>query len=196
MKDIIYTIQFHSEWHAGSGLTSGSDLDALVVKDAGGFPFIPGKTLKGLIREAAVEMIELKGNKPEESTFIVELFGYFDDKNAENSKIHTKGAAFFSNAILPADLRQAAKESLSAFFYRDMAATAICENGIALKGSLRRMQTVIPCHMVATISGVEEIYLEELKKCLSYVKRLGQNRNRGLGRCTIRIVEPKEEVKL
>ena len=53
MKDITFKITFFSEWHCGSGLSSGSDLDALVIKDKDNFPFIPGKTLKGLIREAA-----------------------------------------------------------------------------------------------------------------------------------------------
>jgi CRISPR/Cas system CMR subunit Cmr4 (Cas7 group RAMP superfamily) len=76
MKEITYKILFHSEWHCGSGLSSGSDLDALVVKDAEGFPFIPGKTLKGLLKEAAFELIKLKNEDPEKSSFITELFGY------------------------------------------------------------------------------------------------------------------------
>jgi CRISPR/Cas system CSM-associated protein Csm3 (group 7 of RAMP superfamily) len=195
MKDITYKITFYSEWHCGSGLTSGSDLDALVVKDAGGFPFIPGKTIKGLLREAAVEMLELKGNNPMESGLITELFGYFDDEKAEKSIIHTKGKAYFSNAVLSNQLRTEAKD-LKDFFYRDVASTAIGDNGIADKGSLRRMETVIPCELVATISGVDEKYVEDIKKCLKYIKRLGQNRNRGLGRCSFEVVEPKEEAKV
>lgn len=194
MKEINYKIKFYSEWHCGSGLTSGSDLDALVVKDAGGFPFIPGKTLKGLLKEAAVEMINLKCENPEKSTFITEFFGYFDDKKAEKSKIHTNGKAFFSNAVLSAELRKEAKESgLIDYFYRDVASTAIGDNGIAEKGSLRRMQTVIPCELVATISGVDKKYEIDLIQCLKYIKRLGQNRNHGLGRCTLEVVELKEE---
>jgi CRISPR/Cas system CSM-associated protein Csm3 (group 7 of RAMP superfamily) len=196
MKEIIYKIKFHSEWHCGSGLTSGSDLDALVIKDNDGFPFIPGKTLKGLTKEAAIEMIELKGNRPEESGLIKELFGYFDEKNIDDSKIHTKGAAFFSNAVLSDRLRNEAKEAgLTDFFFRNITSTAIGENGIADKGSLRRMETVIPCELVATISSVDEKYEEELKKCLKYIKRLGQNRHRGLGRCTFEFIEPKKEAK-
>ena len=196
MKEIIYKIKFHSEWHCGSGLTSGSDLDALVIKDKDGFPFIPGKTLKGLTKEAAIEMIELKGNRPEESGLIKELFGYFDEKNIDDSKIHTKGAAFFSNAVLSDRLRNEAKEAgLTDFFFRNITSTAIGENGIADKGSLRRMETVIPCELVATISSVDEKYEEELKKCLKYIKRLGQNRHRGLGRCTFEFVESKKEVQ-
>lgn len=197
MKEITYKITFHSEWHCGSGLTSGSDLDALVVKNADGFPYIPGKTLKGLLREAAVQMLELKGENTQESRFITELFGYFDEEKVEVSKIHTKGTAFFSNAVLSSELRKEAKESgLVDYFFRDMASTAIGENGIADKGSLRRMETVIPCELVATISGVDEKYEAELIQCLKYIKRLGQNRHRGLGRCKFEVIELKEEAKV
>lgn len=43
MMDIKYSIQFHTDWHCGSGLAAGADVDALVVKDKDGLPFVPGK---------------------------------------------------------------------------------------------------------------------------------------------------------
>lgn len=208
MKDITYKITFYSEWHCGSGLTSGSDLDALVVKDAEGFPFIPGKTLKGLLQEAAMELFgsgfeddykKLSEGKSATNAldhFIPKVFGYFDEKEISESMLHTKGTAFFSNAVLSEDLRKQAKEhGLTSFFYRDMASTAIGDNGIAKKHSLRRMETVIPCELVATVSGIDEKYVNDLKKTMQWVKRLGQNRHRGLGRCKFEIVK-NEEAKL
>ncbi len=208
MKEIIYKIIFHSEWHCGSGLTSGSDLDALVVKDADGFPFVPGKTLKGLLQEAAMELfgesfekeyLKLQTGKSDENSlehFIPKVFGYFDEKEISESRLHVKGVAFFSNASLSSELRKKTKEyGLKEFFYRDIASTAIGENGIAKEHSLRRMQTVIPCELIGTIYNVNKEYQDDLKKCLKFIKRLGQNRNRGLGRCTFEFVEPKEEAK-
>jgi CRISPR/Cas system CSM-associated protein Csm3 (group 7 of RAMP superfamily) len=207
MKEIIYKIKFHSEWHCGSGLTSGSDLDALVVKDAEGFPFIPGKTMKGLLLEAAMELFGESFNNEYEKLeegksdinkmdhFIPQVFGYFDEKEISKSKLYTKGTAFFSNVILSNQLREKAKD-LKEFLFRDVASTAIGDNGIANQGSLRRMETVIPCEMVATISGVEKKFEEDLVKCMRFIKRLGQNRNRGLGRCTIDVIEINEEVEL
>ena len=56
--DIKYTITMHSYWHCGSGLAAGSDVDALVVKDSNGLPFVPGKTMKGLVKEAVEEAVE------------------------------------------------------------------------------------------------------------------------------------------
>ncbi len=209
MKEIIYKIKFHSEWHAGSGLTSGSDLDALVVKDTDGLPFVPGKTLKGLFQEAAFELFgesfkaeydKLPKGQSDKNTlehFIPKVFGFFDEKKVKESKLHVKGTAFFSNAVLSASLQKEAKDcGVVDYFYRDITSTAIRDNGIAEKGSLRRMQTVIPCELVATISKVDEKYEADLIKCLKYIKRLGQNRNRGLGRCTLEVVEPKEEANV
>jgi len=54
--NIHYKIEFFTDWHCGSGLSSGADLDLLVIKDKDKLPFIPGKTIKGLVREAVEEI--------------------------------------------------------------------------------------------------------------------------------------------
>ena len=56
-KRIDYQIEFFSQWHCGSGLSAGADIALLVIKDKEGMPFIPGKTLKGLIREAVENLV-------------------------------------------------------------------------------------------------------------------------------------------
>ncbi|MDD4191711.1 MAG: RAMP superfamily CRISPR-associated protein [Mangrovibacterium sp.] len=194
MKDIRYQITFFSEWHCGSGLTSGSDLDQLVIKDRDGFPMIPGKTLKGLLKEAAEEIIGLQGTDPRNEAFITDFFGYFDEKPNEESKIHTKGKAYFTDAVVSPYLKGEADKETVKFFYRGIAATAISEKGIAAQGSLRTLETTIPCSLYAAVLAVDDSYIPELKKCMQWVKRLGQNRNRGLGRCKFEFIE-EEEVK-
>jgi CRISPR/Cas system CSM-associated protein Csm3 (group 7 of RAMP superfamily) len=47
---IAIDLHFMSKWHAGSGESSLS-IDRLVQRDARGWPFIPGSTLKGIVRE-------------------------------------------------------------------------------------------------------------------------------------------------
>ena len=61
MKDLTIKIEFFSPWHCGSGLSAGADADSLVIKDINGLPFIPGKTIKGLIREAVEDYAALRG---------------------------------------------------------------------------------------------------------------------------------------
>jgi len=58
---IKYEIKFHTDWHCGSGLAAGAGVDALTVKDKNGLPFIPGKTIKGLVREAVEEILFIGG---------------------------------------------------------------------------------------------------------------------------------------
>ena len=78
-------IEFHTDWHCGSGLAAGADVDALVVKDENGMPFVPGKTIKGLVREAVSEIRSFKGATEDEK--FVEAFGFFDDKDKKKKVV-------------------------------------------------------------------------------------------------------------
>lgn len=71
-KRIDYHIEFFSQWHCGSGLSAGADIDLLVIKDKEGMPFIPGKTLKGLIREAVENLIHYQGQSKDS---VEQVFG-------------------------------------------------------------------------------------------------------------------------
>lgn len=178
--NIKYKIEFHTDWHCGSGLAAGADVDALVVKDKDGMPFIPGKTVKGLVREAVEEIRGLKKSYDDDKLF-VEAFGFFDDK--ENKK---KGSMFFANAELSQKERDAIVSNNAArFMYRSIASTAIGDEGIAKDHSLRKMEVVVPCTLFGEIKDVPDDMVGEIGNAMRFIKRLGQNRNRGLGRCTI-----------
>lgn len=185
---IRYKVEFHTDWHCGSGLAAGADVDALVVKDKKGMPFIPGKTMKGLIRESVEEIRSLQGKEADKS--FVDAFGYFE-KDKED--MH-KGAMFFTNATLEKDEYNAiVSNDAVRFMYRDIASTAIKKNGIAKEHSLRKMEVVVPCTLYGTIHDVPEGMADEIVKSFGFIKRLGQNRNRGLGRCTLKVESIEEE---
>lgn len=193
MKNINYTIEFHTYWHCGSGLSKGADLDSLVVKDSNGLPFVPGKTIKGLLKEA-VEDIRGFLEKEEDDVF-KGFFGYFNDKkvlsNAETiDKNMLRGTGFFTNAELSEKEKNAiVSNKAQSFLYESIASTALEENGVAKEHSLRTMQVVVPCVLHGEILNVPEELYDELVQALKYIKRLGQNRNRGLGRCTFQLEE-------
>ena len=46
-----YKVTFLDYWHLSSGLSAGAKLDSTVTRDENGLPYIPGKTIKGLIKE-------------------------------------------------------------------------------------------------------------------------------------------------
>ena len=184
MATIKYTIEFFSDWHCGSGLAAGADVDALVVKDRNGLPFVPGKTIKGLIREAVVNIIAFKNEN--KSDKVDKTFGKFTDKDDSS-----KGEAFFTNAELPKQEADAiVSNKLQKHLYRSVASTAINENGIARDHSLRKVEVVVPCTLEGRILDVPADMVADILDGLKYIKRIGVNRNRGLGRCKI---EGKEE---
>lgn len=184
MSDIHYKIEFHSLWHCGSGLSAGADIDTLVIKDKNGLPFIPGKTLKGIIREAVEDYVSF--TKTCSETEVERAFG---QSSADNSLNIIKGEAFFSNATLDEDEQKIIiSQNLEKQLYDTIASTAIDEKGIAEDHSLRRKQVVIPCTLYATIQFVDESLVPIISQALGLVKRMGVNRNRGLGRCTLSII--------
>lgn len=187
--DINYTIQFFSDWHCGSGLAAGADVDLLVVKDINGLPYVPGKTMKGLVREAVEDIFTFRGK---DKSTLVACFGNAEDRDNDihnaDSKMQ-KGAAYFANAELPdGEAGRIISEQLQPYLYRSISATAIDDNGIAKEHSLRKMQVVVPCTLKGSILDVPDELAGDVKDGLRMIKRLGQNRNRGLGRCDITII--------
>lgn len=171
MKDIVYKISFHSNWHCGSGLSSGADADALVLKDKNEMPFIPGRTLKGLIRENLEFVLGVYGELKFDTCF---------------------SAVVFSDAVLNQDEYDAiVVRDLKQHLYTRISATSIDENGIAKEHSLRRIEAVLPCSLTAVVKNVSEEYVQFLKAAIGMIKRLGLGRTRGLGRCTCEIVEER-----
>ncbi len=182
MNELKYKIEFFSEWHCGSGLSAGADVDALVVKDPDGLPFIPGKTLKGLIREAVEDYAHFAGVDVNAEA----LFGIEADRSGQQCK----GILYFTDATLSEAEHQAIiSNRVQDLMYQKRSRTAIDAKGIARDHSLRSIETVVPCTMYASIINLPDNAREPLTTALSLVKRLGVNRNRGLGRCQLTVVE-------
>lgn len=173
-KQIKYTIRFYSEWHCGSGLGAGAEVDALVVKDRQHMPYVPGKTIKGLLREAVEELSLLSPER------IKELFGHTNPVTHQM----TEGRLYFKNAVLEKTESEAiVTRGLRKYLYRTKASTKIEDTGIAAEHSLRSIETVVPCDLQAVVMDVQDDEVEVLMNAMRYVKRIGMNRNRGLGRC-------------
>lgn len=183
MKNIIYKIKFYSDWHCGSGLSSGADTDALVIKkDYAGkvnLPYIPGRTIKGLLKDAALDLIALKKIRPD---FIKTCF----ENNADIVSLNI--GCFFGDAELSEVVVRTLTENLTYVekLYRHLSYTKIdAIRGIAEEETLRKIEVTIPLSLYGRIIGVDLNweYYEDLRKCIKYIKRLGTGRNRGLGRC-------------
>lgn len=192
---IRYKIEFYTYWHCGSGLSAGADVDLLAIKDEEGFPFIPGKTVKGLIREATETLVKLNLDRYPSWDEVEKIFGQ------DNS---LQGCAFFSNAELP-DEDKAALKPYAKHLFTALSSTAIGNDGIAMEHSLRRIEVALPCVLTGEImrwpddeKGENENKPDDdkgknenmklIEDSLAFVKMLGENRNRGLGRCRFSIM--------
>jgi CRISPR/Cas system CSM-associated protein Csm3 (group 7 of RAMP superfamily) len=192
MKVQQYKIELFDYWSATSGLSGGALADSLCIKDANNLPFIPGKTIKGLIREG---LDDLKRWHPGlfSNQFINDVFGEVERKpDDSNEQKRTKiSKTFFSNATLDSATAQAIiKEKIAGSFFEFISSTAIDERGIAEDGTLRRLEFAIPCTLygIININELSSEHISVLKLCTSYVKRLGLGRHRGYGRCKITLL--------
>ncbi len=186
-EKINFTITFLSDWHAGSGLGSGADADAVVIKDADNLPYVPGKTMKGLLKDALLDIKEVQPKRISKD-FIDTHFG--DVVKDENGKVlkTIPGRLFFSNAVLPVEERNEAMGAVSQFLYRNIASTSIDNaSGVAKRSSLRTMEVCVPLSIEGFIAGINKDVIPTLEMGLKMIRHLGSNRNRGLGRCTIEI---------
>lgn len=185
-KAFIYQIEFFSFWHAGSGLSGSTYADSLVLKNGDNLPVIPGKTLKGLLREAA-EAIHGLNDKLVSTEFITDVFGETEKVNGTEKR--KEGEAFFGNATLSENLSKSLVEKkLTNSLYQVISSTQIDENGQARDHSLRQLEVTVPLTLYGSIEHLQkEEYKEQMQQCFNWIKQMGVNRNRGLGKCKFSI---------
>ena len=184
-KTINYKITMLSDWHVGSGLDAGAVADNVVLKDENNLPFIPGKTIKGLLKDSANE-ISTVGHADEK--LIGDIFGGIKEDNSTFS-----GNAYFENAYLKEEeAKDIVANELTGYLYRTFASTKIEENGVAKKNSLRTIEVTLPVTLYGKIILNEKLNdkaVELLNNAMKWTRYLGVNRNRGLGRCKFEIIE-------
>ncbi len=188
-----YEIKFLDYWHLDSGLSAGAKLDSTVVKDSDDIPFVPAKTIKGLAREMALELNL-------DCDFLDRCFGTTSDKedkcytkelktkDKDGKQIYTK--CYFSNATLGKSTHQEIETNKLQDNLYDVIASTQIKDGIAVDNSLREIEVVIPMTLYGEILDIpSQDDCSRLKKSLKLRKRMGLNRNRGLGRCRVEVVK-------
>lgn len=193
----------HSYWHIGSGLEGGAYADALALKNAQQLPYIPGKSIKGLLRDAFERahknnwFTELQLTINDENiSWVGLLFGY------ENTAgTFSQGLLQISNAVLSEQEISFLNEQPQAIsqLYKVTYSTAIDEiTGVAQNTSLRSMEVCVPMTLTAQVSlnTSHSAYLENehilqanfltiISQVTSLVSELGAKRHRGLGNVTV-----------
>lgn len=186
---------FHGFWHVSTGRGGGAVLDMLSHRDADGLPCLPGRSVKGLLRDA-VYRAECWGYLGAGTTEA--WFGSLTNvQEAEHqiSLLETKpGCLGVSDAVVDPEvgefLRYQKKtdpkdaETLLAGFFHPIAATAM-KDGVAQDKSLRSIEVVIPLDLYAELHAPQDWPGAELEKCLPLIQAAGGGNNRGLGRVSV-----------
>lgn len=173
---------FQTYWHIGTGTGSGQNLDALVDKDSHQLPHIPGKMLKGLLRDAVCKL-EQWGQVGE--GVATTLFGSYN----EASHSSTSGKLYFPSLTLSEEEITAlnANPKLKNHLYHTIASTCIeHKTGTAKEGSLRMIEVAVPLCLSGEISVINNTEMldnwEEVIQDASYlIGNIGANKSRGFG---------------
>ena len=212
MPEYRLCFDIRSWWHVGSGRGSGSLLQANVLKDRNDLPYLPGRTVKGLVRDA-VSRAEgwgwfasnpEKQNPEKEPNPTAAWFGSLARVDADTGEVAGRfetqpGALAFGDAVLPEDLcrwlADPGNAALREGLYGEVHATAIdSATGVAETGTLRGHEVTIPLKLYAPIqvlspTEVAPDWVEKLATCLPLIRGLGVARNRGLGRAVVTLEE-------
>jgi hypothetical protein len=183
-------VDIRSYWHPGTGRGSGFHLDAVTHEGADGLPRLPGRTLKGLLRDA-IHRAETWGWKEVHAGSTERLFGPLGREGAETAF----GLLRVSDATLPdevaAYLASEEGRKLVPGLYREHFSTAIEQKtGVAKERSLRGMRVVVPLTLeaeISTVPGVEDLpdWRARLGAVLPLVTAVGAHRSRGFGRAVL-----------
>lgn len=183
MEPIKYKVEFFTYWHIGSGIAGGTYADNLLLKDQNNLPYIPGRTLKGLFREASEEISRLNKSLIS-SNQIDKIFG-----KREGNGLEDESCAFFKDSVVSKILAdKIIEKNMQDNLYQVLSATKLDTNGLADDGSLRQLEVCVPLSLFGTIEIFENIDVKFLNHSASWIKNFGLNRNRGLGRCKISIL--------
>lgn len=141
---------FLTDWQSASGQEAGAYADQLCIKDAHNLPYLPGKSIKGLFRQA-FRIAEDNGwftQAPDTLTAL--LFG------AEGrAGVESQGILQFSNATLSDAEKTYFIEhpEHSRHLFRVLHSTAIdSDTGVALSTSLRATEVAIPMPLTSVIN--------------------------------------------
>ncbi|MCF8011042.1 MAG: hypothetical protein K9L17_01070 [Clostridiales bacterium] len=190
MQKVQINIELKSPLLLGSGEGWGSLIDTDIVFDRYGLPYFPARRLKGLMRESAIEIIEILRHHVEgfTQTSINQIFG--TGTNPGQIKFHNAFLKEYDNTI--EWLKWAFEEYsniLSAETVLDTMTevrmqTAVKNDGTAENASLRSQRVLTPEHkFIAQVHIIEENQhaFKLLALACANLRHIGSKRNRGYG---------------
>ncbi len=198
METLSIQVRFLSDWHVGTGTGRPGDIDRLTARDHDGLPFVPAKTLTGILRDAGERLAQALDNGQPDGPWTDLLTDLFGDQPALS-----RGTAPFSPRTARLSVRPARfAEPLAAHLRRDAGLRAALtfikpgvmidpRSGRAADQHLRfeemvRLGAELSTQMQLDLAGLSSERADDLRALLlaslRLVERLGGKRRRGAGR--------------
>ncbi len=211
MIEADLTIKTLAYWHCGTGRGQSAALDAIAARDELGLPLVPGRTVKGLLRDAVRRYASLGHCASGWTTALFGSEGFGPPRHGEEAPTPSTrtqpGKIAVTSAFVDREVRDWFREAertmdsvivaqRRATLFRTISATAIDpDRGVARVGSLRTVEVVVPLTLKATVSiaDIEACDIEDrsqtavavLTHAVALIGALGAHRTRGLGRCVV-----------
>lgn len=182
---IRITLKSAATFGRGDGIPGLVDRE--IEHDAHGFPYLRGKTLKGLLAESAENVVhslsQFTANNKEWKTAKEQLFG------VGGRGLQERGSLHIGDAQLPAELREAAKnwskEDVLYSLTGIRRQTAINADGGPDHATLRSMRVLLPGITLEALIHFDQTpsdqQLQLLAAAVLDFRRAGTGRNRGRG---------------
>ena len=181
------TIHILGYWRAGTGRGAGVGVDAIVRRDDLGLPLLPGRHLRGLLRDAVETLSDLGDDVVPPGTadrLFGRAAGIGETRHDGTPGMVAVGSARLSDSWLDYARQLRASEgtasadrSLSPLFAR-LSSTAIDpDTGTAKSKSLRTIEVSVPMTVHATLTGpLDEADVRILTRAASWVRAVGGGR--------------------
>ncbi|GBD36742.1 hypothetical protein HRbin36_01870 [bacterium HR36] len=198
-----------SDWHIGSGTGRPGNIDRLILRDSDGLPFVPGKTLHGVWRDACELLCRAldNGQIGGWSKLVGYLFGSQpalgqQDPSGRHANPHLEPVPS-AVQIRPARIVPSLRAILRKADHRLKQALTFVKPGVAIdrpSGSAKadylrfeemaRVGTVLEAECSLNVpESMCEAASALLLASAKLVERLGGKRRRGSGRCRLEIAE-------
>ena len=167
-------------------------VDMDVVYDENGIPYIPAKRIKGCIREAALEMVEIGIIEKKQYE---RIFGKEGNSRAafSLSNAYITGYSEVVETLQSCSHRELVSQQnvLNQYTYMRTQTSVDLETGVADENSLRTLRVVKKGLVFEADCEVrnQTENLEVLKQAVSLVKHMGMSRTRGLGLVNLTLEE-------
>lgn len=210
MKTVTAFVDFDilTYWHAGTGKGAGPEADALVFRTPAGLPCIPGRTVKGVLRDA-MDRAEACGEL--RAGTVVRWLGSdivqpaADDSEAREATLESmrfstqEGRLRFDSAVLFDDSGSlvawehwaASRQQELRHLFARMSSTAIDESELASDATLRTIEVAVPMKLRARVDGPSDgEWVSALRAATPFLHSLCSHRHRGYGRVKVEVVQP------